>query len=295
MKILVLKNTPLDVSKNFTEATDFFFKHKVKLEFVFKTVNIPVTIRSYKEIQGFNPTSGLPSLIKYYGVTNTIPLYPNYDLTLFCWDLDTAPNPTDGAITSWTTDYVQLAINKYLIERNKITNRITHEIMHFLCVLAERKGFRNTDEMDLTHEGKPFFKNDDPEALDGNYALTFKNLQPYLTGYQYFSPAEVAKWKLKPEFWVLLDKIRGECGFAFNITSGLRTKEENDALADSVSDSAHLSGLAVDLFCIYSDRRFKMVEVARKNGITRIGIGKTFIHFDIDPTKSQNVIWHYYT
>lgn len=112
--------------------------------------------------------------------------------------------------------------------------------------------------------------------------------------YTYFSPAEVERWKLKPEMWTLLDKIRGEFGYPIRITSGLRTQAENDALKDSVSDSAHLSGLACDIFCIYSDKRFKLIDVARKNGINRIGVGKTFVHLDIDPTKPKEVMWTYY-
>lgn len=112
--------------------------------------------------------------------------------------------------------------------------------------------------------------------------------------YTYFSQAEVAQWKLKPEMWTLLDKIRGEFGYPIRITSGLRTQAENDALKDSVSDSAHLSGLACDIFCIYSDKRFKLIDVARKNGVNRIGVGKGFIHLDIDPTKPKEVMWTYY-
>lgn len=125
------------------------------------------------------------------------------------------------------------------------------------------------------------------------YAMKIKVSPKSVQGYKYFSKAEVDKWKLKPEMWQLLDKIRGECGFAFNITSGLRTKEENDSLKDSVSDSAHLSGLAVDIACTESSKRFKMIDVAIKNGIKRIGVGKTFVHLDIDPTKPQEVIWLY--
>jgi len=117
--------------------------------------------------------------------------------------------------------------------------------------------------------------------------------EPVSTTYKYFSKYEVAKWKLKPELFALLDKMRGECGFPFVITSGLRTKAENDALKDSVSDSSHLSGLAVDLSCTDSTKRFKLIDVALKNGINRIGVAKTFIHLDISKTLPQGVIWTY--
>lgn len=112
--------------------------------------------------------------------------------------------------------------------------------------------------------------------------------------YKYFSQKEVEKWKLKPELWQLLDKLREECGFPFIITSGLRTEAENNALNGSVSDSAHLSGLACDLAITDSIKRFKLIEVALKNGVKRIGVGKTFIHIDVANDKPQNVMWHYY-
>jgi hypothetical protein len=112
--------------------------------------------------------------------------------------------------------------------------------------------------------------------------------------YKYFSKKEVEKFKLKPALWQLLDKLREECGFPFIINSGLRTEAENNALKDSVSDSAHLSGLAVDLAITDSLKRFKLIEVALKNGVKRIGVGKTFVHIDVADDKPQNVVWHYY-
>ena len=171
---------------------------------------------------------------------------------------------------------------------------IAHELVHSHFHQLRNKGIFLDDPMDLMN-GIPYFQNENPYSPNGNFAEAFKRLAPYLKqGYKYFTPTEVVKWKLKPELWTLLDVLRGECGFPFIINSGLRTKKENDALQGSVSDSAHLSGLAVDLHCIYSDRRFKMVTTALKYGVNRIGIGKTFVHLDIDPTKPKNVMWTYY-
>ena len=226
--------------------------------------------------------------------------------------MDSVPVPGDSAVTSFcfgiplfsNTEYMQLSLNQYFIDQDRAWKAIAHEIIHSFCYYLNRRGHVVLDEMDMTKMPNgaiiPAYKNDDPYAVDGNFAQTLDNIKPYISklypvvGYKYFSKEEVAKWKLKPEMWTLLDKIRGECGFAFNINSGLRTKEENDALKDSVSDSAHLSGLAVDIACTESAKRFKMIEVALKNGIKRIGVGKTFVHLDIDETKPQSVVWHYY-
>lgn len=112
--------------------------------------------------------------------------------------------------------------------------------------------------------------------------------------YNYFSAKEVAKWKLIPKFFTLLDKMRGECNFPFIITSGRRSVASNASLSDSVSDSAHLLGLAVDLAITDSFKRDKLITVAKANGITRIGDGKGFVHIDISTTLPQNVLWNYY-
>lgn len=100
--------------------------------------------------------------------------------------------------------------------------------------------------------------------------------------------------ELDPALRSLADKMRGECGFAWKITSGYRTQAENDATPNSASDSAHVSRLAIDVLCVDSTKRDKIVEVAKANGIKRIGIGQNFVHLDIDKTKPQKVLWHYY-
>ncbi len=113
--------------------------------------------------------------------------------------------------------------------------------------------------------------------------------------YQHFNPTtDPLMVGLKPELMQKLDTIREQCGFSLRITSGLRTKAQNDALKDAVSDSSHLSGLACDLACTDSIKRLKIVDVARANGINRIGIGNGFVHLDIDSTKLQNCMWTYY-
>lgn len=116
-------------------------------------------------------------------------------------------------------------------------------------------------------------------------------VKPEVVKYKYFSAKEIVG--LKPELVQLLDKMRGECGFPFIINSGFRTVEENNKLKDAVNDSSHTLGLAVDLKCLTSDKRFKIIESAIKNGITRIGVGSTFIHLDIDGSKPQMVTWLY--
>ncbi len=52
------------------------------------------------------------------------------------------------------------------------------------------------------------------------------------------------------------------------------------------------------LFFLYSESyfskdRFELIDIFLDLGINRIGIADTFIHIDVDPDKSPNVIWTY--
>jgi len=98
---------------------------------------------------------------------------------------------------------------------------------------------------------------------------------------------------VKEELMYKLDAMRTECAFPFKITSGYRTPAYNATLKDAVIDSAHTVGLAADIYCTDSIKRSKMIKSALNNGITRIGISETFLHFDLALNKPQNVIWLY--
>lgn len=102
---------------------------------------------------------------------------------------------------------------------------------------------------------------------------------------------------VSPRLVGILQSIRDITGKPINITSGFRCKKKNDQLiaegSGAVPTSSHLRGLAVDFACVTSSDRHDFVAAALDIGINRIGIGKTFIHIDIDPDKAQGVIWVY--
>jgi uncharacterized protein YcbK (DUF882 family) len=75
------------------------------------------------------------------------------------------------------------------------------------------------------------------------------------------------------------------------ITSALRCAEYNKAIGGK-PDSAHVKGLALDIYCPTSRERFELYDRLRPL-FNRIGIGKDFIHVDADESKSQNVMWVY--
>lgn len=77
----------------------------------------------------------------------------------------------------------------------------------------------------------------------------------------------------------------------FIINSWCRCKAYNDSLPNSVVDSAHLKGMAVDIAIADSNKSIILKSLC-KAGFKRIGIAKKFIHVDIDADKPQ-VKWQY--
>lgn len=139
----------------------------------------------------------------------------------------------------------------------------------------------------------PYYGNELMTLVDGNFAQQFTKISPLVNKpvYKYFKASEIVG--LKPELVLLLDKMREQCGFPFKINSGFRSIAKNASLSDAVSDSAHLSGEAVDISITDSIKRNIFIEVLKLNGIVRYGIAGTFIHIDISKTLPQNVCWVY--
>jgi len=90
-----------------------------------------------------------------------------------------------------------------------------------------------------------------------------------------------------------LDEARGIANVPFHINSGYRCKEHNKSVGGS-PNSSHLKGLAVDIKTHNSRDRFRILEALLAVGFNRLGIGRHFIHTDIDKDKVREVIWDYY-
>ena len=89
-----------------------------------------------------------------------------------------------------------------------------------------------------------------------------------------------------------LDSIRSTIGQPMVVNSGYRTPEHNDEVG-GVDGSAHSEGYAVDIACRVSRLRFLIIQAALDVGISRIGIARTFVHLDTDPSKPVQVAWLY--
>jgi hypothetical protein len=88
----------------------------------------------------------------------------------------------------------------------------------------------------------------------------------------------------------MLEKARKLACVKFIINSWCRCQAYNDSLDNSVPDSAHIKGLAVDISAKLN--KHIILKSLRKAGFKRIGTAKIFIHVDMDDTKPQKE-WTY--
>ncbi|MCG8329797.1 MAG: D-Ala-D-Ala carboxypeptidase family metallohydrolase [Chitinophagales bacterium] len=100
---------------------------------------------------------------------------------------------------------------------------------------------------------------------------------------------------MKLHFIKALDELRGNLGYPLQVNSGYRTPEHN-ARVGGVPDSAHLKGLAADIYCPTKEHLRKIVYAAREMGFRRIGQyftvkGNYFVHLDLDDSKEYQGEW----
>ena len=90
---------------------------------------------------------------------------------------------------------------------------------------------------------------------------------------------------------LMLDLARELADVPFVITSGYRCPLHNEEVG-GVKNSSHMLGLAVDISVPDNVTRLKVIKGLIIAGFRRIGIGKNFIHCDIDTSKTNN-LWLY--
>lgn len=116
-----------------------------------------------------------------------------------------------------------------------------------------------------------------------------KLLEEARAKYKYFSEKEVVG--LNPELVKLLDQAREIAGIPFKITSGYRDAKHN-AEVGGVTDSAHTSGLAVDLLVKDTVSGGKILLALAQVGFKRFGFyADGHLHVDMDTTKTSPCYW----
>ena len=117
---------------------------------------------------------------------------------------------------------------------------------------------------------------------------------------KYFAPSEFRACnpsctidQIDPSFLDLLDRVREVAGIPLVLNCAFRSVSHEKKMGRS-GNSAHTRGRAVDIRCNTSANRYKIIRAALECGISRIGVGKTFVHLDSDTSLVQGVIWDYY-
>ena len=96
--------------------------------------------------------------------------------------------------------------------------------------------------------------------------------------------------EMEPEFLLMLDALRDECGFSFTITSGYRSPD-HPIEAAKAKPGTHAQGIAADIATTDAHQRFLIVSNAIKLGFQGIGVARSFIHVDSRTTKPR--VWSY--
>lgn len=90
----------------------------------------------------------------------------------------------------------------------------------------------------------------------------------------------------------MLDDLREKTGIPIVISSAYRCRAHNESLYEAVEDSAHTKGKAVDIKCLDSRTRFKILKAAFEVGFRRIEPRETWVHLDVDESKPQDVVFY---
>lgn len=115
---------------------------------------------------------------------------------------------------------------------------------------------------------------------------------------QYFKPEEFKRCSpacdimdMVPEFMYRLDLMRQFASIPIVINSAYRSFDY-EVKHGRPGTSSHTKGIAADIRCRDTKERYLLLAAAFYADIPRIGIGKNFIHVDIDTSK-PSCIWLY--
>lgn len=117
------------------------------------------------------------------------------------------------------------------------------------------------------------------------------DLTRHFSRWEFECPCGCENDEILIEFVRRLQKTREIFG-PMTINSGCRCEPHNRRVGGSL-ESSHLRGLAADIRCPNSLSRFHLIRSLMGEGFHRIGIGKDYLHVDMDAEKPQSLIWLY--
>ncbi len=102
---------------------------------------------------------------------------------------------------------------------------------------------------------------------------------------RHFDESEFSDFsKMSPRLIAMLDNARHEAGVVFKLTSTYRECPPD-------KPQPHARGYAVDIACVESRKRYRILVGLAAAGFTRIGIYDKHIHADCDPSLAPEVVW----
>lgn len=151
---------------------------------------------------------------------------------------------------------------------------------------------KNTKIQEVKHTPEEIMKAEEEEKLISEVLSKEEEIPSYFSDKELMCKCGCGKVSMNGEFLDKLNEARHMAGKGWKVNSAYRCAAHNKAVG-GVAGSSHTKGYAVDISATTSQKKFEIVSNAMKAGINRIGIGKTFVHLDTDPTKSGNVIFLY--
>lgn len=151
---------------------------------------------------------------------------------------------------------------------------------------------KNTKIQEVKHTPEELMKAEEEEKLISEVLSKEEEIPSYFSDKELMCKCGCGKVNMNGDFLDKLNEARHMAGKGWKVNSAYRCAAHNKAVG-GVAGSSHTKGYAVDISATTSQKKFEIVSNAMKAGINRIGIGKTFVHLDTDPTKSGNVIFLY--
>ena len=108
---------------------------------------------------------------------------------------------------------------------------------------------------------------------------------------EYACKCGCGKDDIKDELAVKVQLVRNALNRSITINSGVRCEHHNYDIA-ATPTSSHIGGWAADLKYTGSAQRYELLNAIMPI-FDRVGIAKTFIHVDVDATKTAGVVWLY--